>query len=88
MSLHETSHDHDSSRAAAGQTSGHGQNLPFDNELVLEHPLNSPHAVREAWRFISNHANADRYPIYHVEQFKQMIEEAAREYGVELDHER
>jgi hypothetical protein len=70
------------------QANGQGRNLPFDNTLILEHPLNSQHAVREAWRFISDDANADKYPIYHVEQFKRMVREAAREYGVELGHER
>ena len=84
MTSRNTSSQHESS-----PTSHQGQNnLPFDDKLILEHPLTSPHAVREAWRFISDHQNADRYPIYHVEQFKQMIQEAAREYGIELGRER
>jgi hypothetical protein len=64
------------------------QNLPFDDRLILDHPLNSPREVKEAWRFIRDPRNADRYPKFHVEQFKQMVHEAAREYGIELDRER
>lgn len=84
MSAHDHGHSHDQDH---DQDHDQGQNLPFDNKLMLEHPLNSPHAVKEAWRFISNHHNADRYPIFHVEQFKQMVQDAAREYGIELDRE-
>lgn len=76
-----SSHDHASQQDQS-------QRLPFDDKLMLDHPLNSPREVKEAWHFISNHHNADRYPIYHVEQFKQMIQDAAREYGIELDRQR
>lgn len=84
MSHHTHDHDHADQGDA---TQSHAQGLPFDDRLILEHPLNSPHEVKEAWRFIRDTHNADRYPKFHVEQFKQMVQEAAREYGIELDRE-
>ena len=47
-------------------------------------PLETPTGIQAAWTFISDPANADMYDAYEVEQFKDRVQQAARQKGVSL----
>jgi hypothetical protein len=47
-------------------------------------PLHTTDGVQAAWTFIKNPENADQYEQYEVEQFKQRVQEYARQLGVTL----
>lgn len=47
-------------------------------------PLHTPDGVQAAWTFIRNPENSDQYDPFEVEQFKQRVQEYARQLGVTL----
>lgn len=53
--------------------------------LTFSHfPLETPTGIQAAWNFISDPDNAAEYDQYEVEQFKNRVEQAARQKGVNL----
>jgi hypothetical protein len=47
-------------------------------------PLETPSGIQAAWTFISNPDNAAQYDQFEVEQFKNRVQQAARQKGVSL----
>jgi DnaJ-class molecular chaperone len=46
--------------------------------------LETPSGIQAAWTFISNPDNAAQYDQFEVEQFKNRVQQAARQKGVSL----